>query len=155
MASNANGYKFDLDRIHYSVSYNNENINKGYGFSITNIETYPDTDDREIMGLSFEGENPHNFDMRVLGFPIINDNCTMLLELNRRHFNLEKGLSDIAPHVIRRAKQEGSKWVMLLQINSMDNVLNIGDCGSLYFYIREEDLKACDFSKCYMIREEC
>lgn len=157
LKSNVNGRRFAADKKYYRVEYlpKKKAIKGGYGLSFKAIDTYPDSDDREIIGLPLEKENPRDFQIRMLGWPIINDNVTMLLDLNRRKFDLSKGLGDIAPYVIKKVKAEGTKWIMLLQINSIDNILEIGDYGSLYFYIREEDLKARDFSKCYMIREEC
>jgi uncharacterized protein YwqG len=43
-------------------------------------------------------------------------------------------------------------WRLLLQIDSDDNAgMMWGDCGRLYSWIREEDLRAKAFEKCWMI----
>jgi uncharacterized protein YwqG len=45
-------------------------------------------------------------------------------------------------------------WKLLLQINSEDNAdMMWGDLGMLYFWIKEEDLAALRFDKCWMISQ--
>jgi uncharacterized protein YwqG len=44
------------------------------------------------------------------------------------------------------------EWRLLLQIDTDDDARMMwGDCGTIYYWIREEDLRACDFDKCWLI----
>lgn len=156
-SSNSDGRGFDKDKKYYRVEFleHKKSLKGGYSLRFKNVNTYPDMDDREVMDLPIEGKNTHDYHLRMLGWPNINDNVTLFLELNRYGFDVSNGTTHIAKHVMNRCKKEAQKWVLLLEIDSISNVLSIGDAGSLYFYIREENLKARDFTKCYMIREEC
>lgn len=47
---------------------------------------------------------------------------------------------------------EGSKeWVLLAQFGTLSDELMFGDCGCIYYYIRNDDLKKCRFDKTHLI----
>lgn len=55
-------------------------------------------------------------------------------------------------YIIGLKENEQDKWTLLMQIGSADSDSGFmwGDCGVLYFYIREEDLKARNFNNVKM-----
>lgn len=53
-------------------------------------------------------------------------------------------------------EQNRSDWTLLLQIDSDDSAdMMWGDCGTLYFYIKKQDLKALNFENVWMILQCC
>ena len=48
------------------------------------------------------------------------------------------------------SKKSAREWILLLQLNCIEEEevdIPFGDCGSLYFYIRQQDLEKRDFSQ--------
>ena len=48
------------------------------------------------------------------------------------------------------SKKSAREWILLLQLNCIEEEevdIPFGDCGSLYFYIRQRDLERRDFSQ--------
>lgn len=48
------------------------------------------------------------------------------------------------------SKESAREWILLLQLNCIEEEevdIPFGDCGSLYFYIRQRDLERRDFSQ--------
>ena len=51
-------------------------------------------------------------------------------------------------------QRECREWNLLLQLDTVedgDYALEFGDCGRIYFYIKDEDLKARRFDKCWLV----
>lgn len=134
--------------------------------------SYPDYSDAFPNG--YDPENPDNYEEyekvfaglagkgegepfhKLLGWPnIIQNNMTQQCELvSRGHYC--GGRRDNIPEEDRRAAEEISKedWRLLFQLDSFgegDFSLDFGDCGSIYFYIRIEDLKARRFDRVWLI----
>lgn len=57
---------------------------------------------------------------------------------------------------IVRPKSEARDWVLLLQVDTdPDADMSWGDSGRLYFWVREQDARAGDFSKVWLILQCC
>lgn len=68
---------------------------------------------------------------------------------------IQNGIAELCESRARGDKPESyspesaREWILLLQLDSVDKPeaeLSFGDCGSLYFYIRQSDLNRRDFS---------
>lgn len=94
----------------------------------------------------------------LLGWPmIIQNNMTCECELVRRGYYLGSSWKNIPEKQIKAAEQNSlTDWLLLFQLNSVeceDYYLDFGDCGSLYFYIRKEDLSARRFDQVWLIQQ--
>ena len=50
--------------------------------------------------------------------------------------------------------EKAKEWILLFQMSTVetDNYeLMFGDCGSIYFWIRKEDLEECRFDKVWLV----
>lgn len=111
--------------------------------------SYPSCEDYEVIyGTVSAEERKHYYDLlskcnydvdfrrsKILGWPDVIQN-SMMIQL--------KKYSDIC-----ESKDLDENWILLLQLSSFHNnafELSFGDCGVLYFYIMEEDLKKRNFS---------
>ncbi len=113
---------------------------------------------RKTIGGCEETPSPWH---RLLGWPnIIQGNMTQECELISRGYSIGSGLKDI-PKGIWEEVGEGSldAWRLLFQLDSnvhtKDFSLNFGDSGSIYFYIRKEDLAARRFDRVWLILQCC
>lgn len=149
-------------------------LNEDFRFPILNIKSYsePSYPSFEDFSLTRDNMIKHwdEFDksmMRIdtgkrdvfhklLGWPIvIQGNMTMECELIRRGYYLGGKWDHITP----RDKQEsidhsGKDWLLLFELDSFtdnDFELMLGDDGSLYFYIRREDLEKRNFDDIWLI----
>jgi len=92
---------------------------------------------------------------KVLGWPIlIQNNITVECELASGGFYVGAGYSTVPKNKVNQANKHSLKtWRLLLQFSAFDEDENysmaIGD-GYLYFYIREEDLRAGRFDDCWI-----
>lgn len=96
----------------------------------------------ELPNEPFGGEIQH----RIGGYPseIQDDQMAVACELMRRALPPAHEGTEITP-AIRRASRA---WRLLLQVDSDPALkMNWGDGGRLYIFIREQDAKACDFSR--------
>ncbi len=87
------------------------------------------------------------------GFPYVVQNDTMELECQLASNGLYCGDSSGYEDPRAASLEKGApEWRLLLQLDSDDDAnMMWGDCGLLYFWIRESDLVRRDFDKCWMI----
>lgn len=93
---------------------------------------------------------------RLIGWPeVLQNNMTTECELISRGYYLGNTWKDIPQEEIEEAKQTSlEEWRLLFQLDTVekdDFELMFGDCGSIYFYIRKDDLKARRFDRVWMI----
>ena len=97
---------------------------------------------------------------RLLGWPaIIQNNMTTECELVSRGYYLGNTWKEIPETEVREAKETSlERWRLLFQLDTVadgDFELMFGDCGSIYFYIRAEDLKERRFDRVWLILQCC
>lgn len=127
--------------------------------SLASIRTYPATDHPDFPGIdkpewdSYDDwtEQTDQAGHRVGGyaFPIQEDMTEGAEELYHQAY--------AAPDAVRLEEEKaGRRWKLLLQLDSDDSLNSLwGDAGMLYYWIREEDARAHDFSKVVMIMQCC
>lgn len=98
---------------------------------------------------------------RLLGWPVIIQNAMLLeCELVSRGYYLGSGWKSI-PEVEQKEAEETAwkDWLLLFQLDSGVTAENFdlmfGDSGSIYFYIRREDLAARRFDRVWLIQQCC
>ncbi len=111
--------------------------------------------DRAIETLSGKDTKLHH---QLLGWPvIIQNNMTFECELVSRGYYMGNTLKDIPKEAVASAEQNSlSEWILLFELDSDkfgDYCLDFGDCGSIYFYIRREDLHARRFERAWLISQ--
>lgn len=97
---------------------------------------------------------------RLLGWPnIIQGNMTQECELVSRGYSMGNGLKDIPEEVWQEIGETSlDNWQLLFQLNTVncgEFELMFGDCGSIYFYIRKEDLASRRFDRTWFILQCC
>lgn len=97
---------------------------------------------------------------KLLGWPdLIQDNMTMECELVSRGHYLGSMWETVTEEEKRQARETSlDGWRLLFQLDTIsvgDFELMFGDCGSIYFYIRKEDLAAGCFSRVWLIQQCC
>ena len=98
---------------------------------------------------------------RLLGWPdIIQSSMAQECALISRGYSTGRGFQDLPEAVLRET--EGAfldEWRLLFQLDSGVSVgdfsLDFGDSGSIYFYIRKEDLAARRFDRVWLILQCC
>lgn len=95
---------------------------------------------------------------KLLGWPnIIQNNMTQECELVSRGHYCGSTWNRIPAEGRREAEQTSlEKWLLLFQLDSFTQgefSLDFGDCGSIYFYIRTEDLAARRFDRVWLIMQ--
>jgi hypothetical protein len=117
-----------------SLPYHHEPQILALGLSRDESHESLDVRDREARS----GPTEH----RLLGWPDIVQNAEMELECQRASAGIDWDWSATA------------EWRLLLQLASDDDAgMMWGDLGLLYFWIRERDLAARDFSRVWMIMQ--
>lgn len=61
---------------------------------------------------------------------------------------------DIDSEKFVKLKQDSKQWQLLFQLDTVecdDFELMFGDCGRIYYYIRKDDLRNCNFDNCWLI----
>lgn len=108
--------------------------------------------DQAKISLQGDGTAGH----KLLGWPdIIQNNMTQECELvSRGHYlgNTWKSVSEEERQKTGAPSLDG--WRLLFQLDSFEGFnfsLDFGDCGSIYFYIRKEDLSAWRFDRVWLI----
>lgn len=98
---------------------------------------------------------------RLLGWPDIIQGC-MAREcaLIGRGYTSGDGLRNVPEAVLRETERAFlDEWRLLLQLDGGvslgDFSLEFGDSGSIYFYIRKEDLAACRFERVWLVLQCC
>ena len=64
------------------------------------------------------------------------------------------GIPEVAPEELKKMKDNCVEWQLLFQMDTVttnDFELMFGDCGRIYYYIKKEDLKNCNFDDCWLI----
>lgn len=138
----------------------------------SNQISYPDYNDAFPNG--YDPENPDNYEEyekvfaklagegedepfhKLLGWPnIIQSNMTQQCELVSRGHYCGGGWDKIPEEDQQAAIDTSTEgWRLLVQLDSFgegDFSLDFGDCGSIYFYIRTEDLKARRFDRVWLV----
>ncbi len=100
------------------------------------------------------GENPHH---QMIGFPTPIQGDSMELECEMASNGLSDGdLSGYEDPRVKALEATAHEWKLLLQFDSDDDLgVMWGDCGMLYFWIREEDAKAGRFDKTWLALQCC
>ena len=92
---------------------------------------------------------------KLLGWPdIIQSNMTQECELVSRGYYLGSTWEQIPQKDVEEAAAAVTDWRLLFQLDTVEHEgfeLMFGDCGRLYFYIREADLKARRFDRVWLI----
>lgn len=107
----------------------------------------------ELRDEVFEGQTRH----QVLGYPTPVQNADMEEECqfaaNGINVGTAEGYKD--PRV-PALKAGAAEWKLLLQLDTDDDTGWMwGDVGTLYFWVRESDARAGDFSKVWMVFQCC
>lgn len=61
---------------------------------------------------------------------------------------------NITPEERKKFEENRNQWQLLFQLDTVttdDFELMFGDCGRIYYYIKKEDLKKCNFDDCWLI----
>ena len=117
-------------------------------------------DEYEKVRETFLGPEEPDSRHKLLGWPdVIQNNMTQECELVSRGYSTGRGWGGI-PIEVRQASAEPSldKWRLLFQLDTIgagDFELMFGDSGSIYFYIRKEDLAARRFDRVWLIQQCC
>jgi len=110
---------------------------------------------RRELGLDY----PANLS-KLLGWPdIIQNNMTLECELvSRGHYLGGKWESVPLEERDQLRKPSVEGWQLLFQLDTVESggfELMFGDCGRIYFYIRNEDLAARRFDRVWLIQQCC
>lgn len=98
---------------------------------------------------------------RLLGWPDIIQGCmTQECELISRGYSTGSGYEDIPLEVLEETEKTAmDDWRLLFQLDSGVSAegfsLDFGDSGSIYFYIRKEDLAIRRFDRVWLILQCC
>lgn len=104
------------------------------------------------LGIEEPGERS-----KLLGWAdVIQGNMTRECELVSRGYYLGDGWDNVTPQDRQETEQWANRdWLLLFQLDSIladkSIEVNYGGGGRLYFYIRREDLAACNFDNVWMI----
>ena len=95
---------------------------------------------------------------RLLGWPVVIQNAMpQQCELVSQGYYMGNGLKGIPQKVLEDAEKSSlDGWRLLFQLDTVrarDFELMFGDCGSIYFYIRKEDLAARRFDRVWLIQQ--
>ncbi len=117
------------------------------------FDGFCDEYDTAIETLRGADDEPHH---QLLGWPrIIQNTMPFECEMVKRGYDMGNTLKDIPEETINEGKENSlADWILLFQLESDDfdgYDLCFGDCGSIYFYIRKEELKECRFDQAWLI----
>ena len=144
---------FDRDSVKVIHSADSPNVSGGRPAKLTPMISQPsgdrmdDADGERYEGYlaSLEGlQNPKGVRHQLFGYPIpiqgddFEEDC---MAMTKYAYSLESAHED---------------WVMLLQLDSDDDMdWMFGDSGTLYFFIRKDDLKKGDFTRVWFSLQCC
>lgn len=132
-------------RIDVLPSFENEAV-RGLKFSNEELDEYIDL----IETRYFQGPKH-----QVVGVPNPIQGDTMDMECQLASHGVDCGRGFAAAFQdpgVEALKPGAADWRLLLQFDTDDDLgLMWGDCGRLYFWIREQDARAGDFSNCWLI----
>ncbi len=126
-------------------------------FSLTrdNMIRHWDEFDMSVGRIDIEKRDVNH---KLLGWPmVIQNNMTMECELIKRGYYLGGAWDNITPQDKQESIDHSLKdWILLFELDSFtdtdkDYELMLGDEGSLYFYIRREDLEKRNFDDIWLI----
>lgn len=108
----------------------------------------------EIIPSSEEGDIT-----KLLGYAnSIQGSMLMGCELSSNGVYTGNGSVDVPEDRMKQYEKDCVQWRVLFQLDSIRTSgyeLMWGDCGRVYFYIKEEDLKALNFDNCWLILQCC
>ena len=117
-------------------------------------------DGAPLAPAGFPADLPEDFRLPELGWPdIIQNNMTLECELVSRGHYLGGRWESVPMEErdqLRKPSVEG--WQLLFQLDTVESggfELMFGDCGRIYFYIRNEDLAARRFDRVWLIQQCC
>ena len=123
-------------------------------FCYTGTECDWDSYDEALEGKGYALDSERH---KLLGYANLIQN-EMLTECERTARGLYCGDSDSYQNTPQSVQEDIDKaatdWILLFQMASIqedDYELMLGDMGNLYFYIRKQDLKECNFDKAWLI----
>lgn len=92
---------------------------------------------------------------KLLGYAdIIQDEMLTECELASRHVYTGDGYPEMTKEEEAKLNEDSRKWLLLFQLDTIENEnfeLMFGDCGRIYFYIREKDLKNKNFDDTWLV----
>lgn len=110
-------------------------------------ETWDEVD--ELQARDFAGLPRHQ--LGGLPNPVQNDDMERECQFASNGINVG-GPEGYASPEAKALEAGAADWVLLLQLDTDDDIgMMWGDVGTLYFWIREQDLKAGEFSRCWMV----
>lgn len=143
-------FKLPEIQIDFSKRYNLPDYEE-----FTEIYDYKDWDEYEETRV-LKGYEQDDAISKLLGYADLIQGG-MLLECEKVTSGMYcAGISEIEPEKLNQLKKNCSQWQLLFQldtfaINDDDFQLMLGDCGRIYFYIKKDDLKNCNFDNCWLI----
>lgn len=100
------------------------------------------------------GYEPEETISKLLGYADIIQN-SMLLECEKVTNGIYCGSStDVESQKLKEMHENSEQWQLLFQLDTVTKgsfELMFGDCGRIYFYIKKDDLKNCNFDNCWLI----
>ena len=132
--------------------YDDTAVSLGWAEGVLNLGAF----DKAYSALAREKPWPSH---KLLGWPdIVQSNMTVECELVSRGWNLG-GRQKIPEAEVREAERTSlDGWLLLFQLDSFQIggfELMFGDSGSIYFYIRKEDLLARRFDRVWLVLQCC
>lgn len=133
--------------------------------SLTADKSLPEYEDLVLAYPEFDGDydkyeeemsSQYESHSKLLGWPfIIQNNMTCECELVSRGFYLGDDWEKIPKTIITEVEASSiDNWRLLFQLDTVEDEdfeLMFGDCGSIYFYIKKEDLKVKNFDNIWLI----
>ena len=117
---------------------------KALNLSEEQQKTYYELCDREF------GDQPAH---QISGFPecIQNDDMELECQLLNHRINIDDA-SVYQSEAAQKLQTGASDWKLLLQLDTDENAeMMWGDCGTLYFWVKEQEAKATNFDNVWMI----
>lgn len=116
-----------------------------------NEEKEIDDDDFEIL---LEKYSNDGYPMKLLGYPdIIQNPMEEECELCSRGYYMGGSYPELSEEESKDVKEKSRDWILLFQMNSLeleDYSLDFGDLGSIYFWIRKQDLREKNFDNIWL-----
>ena len=110
-------------------------------------ETWDELDARQSRGFA---DLPRH-QLGGLPSPVQGDNMELECQLASNGIDVGDSTGYVSPGA-EALKQGAADWLLLFQLDTDDDTgMMWGDVGVLYFWIREEDLRARKFSDCWMV----
>ena len=101
------------------------------------------------------GEDEYEIGFKLLGYPdVFEDSMEEDCEYVARGFYIGERLPSLAPEERSEIEEAAKDWTLLFELESYegdDFVLAFGDLGHVYFWIKKEDLRNCNFDNTWLV----